>query len=285
MRYFDLHCDTATCLYDGGEDFGNTDRCVNASDAAAFEKYYQVFAFWFDDETKIRGFDYLKNALEYFNGIKDKISAVPVFSVEGGHAIEGNLDNIYFLKENEFKLFGLSWNGENELASGNASNPKKGLTPLGKEAVKLLEKLEIVPDISHLSDAGVYDVFDIAQGKIVATHSCCRSVFDSMRNITDEMITEIINRKGLIGLNLYPAALSDSPKAEDLLFHAEKILSLGGEDVLAFGCDWDGTSLPRGVTGLRSLENIFGMFSDKFSERTAEKIFFDNAYGCFAEKL
>ena len=285
MKYFDLHCDTATCLYDGGEDFENTDRCVNAADAAVFEKYYQVFAFWFDDKIKIRGFDYLKNALEYFNGIKDKIPAVPVLSVEGGHSIEGNLDNIYFLKENGFKLFGLSWNGENELASGNASDPKKGLKSLGKEAVKLLEKFEIVPDISHLSDAGVYDVFDIAQGKIVASHSCCRSVFDSMRNITDEMITEIINRQGLIGLNLYPAALSDSPKAEDLLFHAEKILSLGGEDVLALGCDWDGTSLPQGITGLRSLENIFGMFSDEFSEHTAEKIFFDNAYGFFAEKL
>lgn len=281
MKYFDLHCDTATCLFDDGETFENTDCVVNSRSAETFEKYCQTFAFWFNDVTHARGFEYLKNALEYFRKIVSEISAEPVLSVEGGGCLEGDLDRIFWLKSEGFRIFGLSWNGENELASGNVLSPKKGLTPLGKEAVGLLDETGIVPDISHLSDAGAYDVFSYAKGKVVATHSCARRVFDHPRNITDEMITEIISRGGLIGLNLYPKALSENPKAEDLLFHAEHILSLGGENALAFGCDWDGTELPDGITGLASLSSLREKFVSAFSEEIAEKVFYNNAAAFF----
>lgn len=277
MNYFDLHCDTATCLYDDGEDFENTDKIVNARDARLFDKYFQTFAFWFDDRTNIRGFDYLKKALGYFLDIKRTFPGKCVLAVEGGAGIDGNLDNLFFLKENGFSFFGLSWNGENALASGNAFSPSEGLSSLGKEAVRILDSLDIVPDISHLSDAGVFDVFSQTKKRVVATHSCCRSVYPSMRNITDEMIKEIIKRKGLIGLNLYPKALSDDPKSEDLLRHAEHILSLGGEDCLALGCDWDGTSLFEEVSGLTFVQELFEMLKNTFSKEIAEKIVYDNA--------
>ncbi len=281
MRYFDLHCDTATCLFDSGETFENTDCAVNSRSAKTFEKYVQTFAFWFDDVTHARGFEYLKNALEYFRKIVPEISAEPVLSVEGGGCLEGDPDRIFWLKNEGFRVFGLSWNGENELASGNVLSPKKGLTPLGKEAVGILEETGIFPDISHLSDAGVFDVLSLASGKIVATHSCARKVFDHPRNITDEMIKEIISRGGLVGLNLYPGALSEDPKAEDLLFHAEHILSLGGENALAFGCDWDGTELPDGIAGLSSLPSLREKFVSAFSENISEKIFYGNAAAFF----
>lgn len=284
MNYFDLHCDTATCLYDNSETFFDTDCCINSEASAVFDNYYQVFAFWFNDKTKIRGFDYLKNAVAYFESIKKSVSAFPLFSIEGGGCIEGNLDNLFWLKEKSFRIFGLSWNGENELATGNATNPKKGLSYLGKEALHILEELDIVPDISHLSDAGVSDVFENTRKRVVATHSCCREIYGSMRNITDDMIKEIIDRRGLIGLNLYPAALSENPKISDLLFHAEHVLLLGGENTLAFGADWDGTELPDGISGLRSVPFLFSLFKETFSEKIAEKIFFDNAAEFFKIK-
>lgn len=279
MNYFDLHCDTATCLFDAEETFEDTDCFVNSESASIFDKYFQVFAFWFDDVTPSRGFDYLQRAVAYFRTLS--VNASPILSVEGGGCIEGNVDNIYRLKELGFRLFGLSWNGENALATGNVKDPSAGLTPLGKEAVRLLYKTDIVPDISHLSDAGVLDVFENTSGKVVATHSCARSVFSHPRNVTDEMITEIISRGGLVGLNFYPDALSDTPKAEDLLLHAEHILSLGGENALAVGADWDGTSLPDGITSLFSLPTLRERFATEFSEAVAEKIFYGNAAAFF----
>lgn len=284
MNYFDLHCDTATCLFDEGETFCETDCVVNADDARIFDRYVQTFAFWFDDVSKTRGFSYLKQALEYFKNIISETNIVPLLSVEGGACLDGNLENIDFLKSEGFRVFGLSWNGENELATGNATSPTMGLTPLGKEAVRALCAAGIFPDISHLSDAGVYDVFSETSLPVVATHSCSRSVFSHPRNLTDEMIKEIISRKGLIGLNLYPAALSEEPKASDLLFHAEHILSLGGEDVLSFGADFDGTTLPDGMTGLTFLPFLKELFSSAFSEEITEKIFYKNAAAFFSIK-
>lgn len=282
MNYFDLHCDTATCLFDRYEDFENTSAVVNARSAKVFDTYCQTFAFWTDDSVTDCGFERLKRGLEYFEKIRPSFPGKVLFSVEGGGAaIDGDPENLYYLKEKGFVLFGLSWNGKNALAAGNASDPKKGLTPLGKKTVRLLDKLGIVPDISHLSDAGVFDLFSESVGRVCASHSCCREVYGSMRNITDEMICEIIKRNGLIGLNLYPEALSESPKAEDLLFHAEHILSLGGKNCLSLGADWDGTSLFDGVFGLESVPSLFKMFEKHFSLETAEKIFYKNAADFF----
>lgn len=98
-----------------------------------------------------------------------------------------------------------------------------------------------------------------------------------MRNITDEMIKEIIERKGLIGLNLYPKALSDDPKSEDLLRHARAYSFSWRGGLFGSRLRLDGTSLFEGVSGLTFVQELFEMLKNTFSKEIAEKIVYDNA--------
>ena len=87
-------------------------------------------------------------------------------------------------------------------------------------------------------------------------------------------------RSGLIGLNLNPPFLNESKTAnfEDILRHAEKILSIGGENVLALGCDLDGiSSLPEGFSNVSDLIKLGEYFEKELGAELTEKIFFGNA--------
>ncbi|MBO5298806.1 MAG: membrane dipeptidase, partial [Clostridia bacterium] len=175
-------------------------------------------------------------------------------------------------------VFGLVHNGRNELACGGATDNGRGLTETGKDAVRRCEELGIVPDCSHLSDAGFDDLVNICKKPFIATHSNCRSIYDKLRNLTDDQLKEIFRRKGIVGLNLFPDIICDDPHITDLLKHAEKMLELGGEDCIAMGGDLDGiVSVPRDFKDVSSYTDIRKMFADAFSDEIAEKIMYKNA--------
>ena len=84
-----------------------------------------------------------------------------------------------------------------------------------------------------------------------------------------------------MGLNYFKAFLNDEPDladVEDLYRHAEYILAMGGEDILAMGSDFDGSTMPHGITGLESVEHIAEVFlRHNISEALVDKIFYSNA--------
>ena len=273
MIYSDLHCDTATEMYNKRLDF-NGDFHINSHSLKPFEKCYQCFAVFTDDTSTNGGMSYFRSVLDYFMPlVRREKNIVPIITVEGGGVIEGDLDNIYELKRLGVRIFGLSWNGENELAAGARTNNMQPLTSLGIKALKILEETCILPDVSHLSERGFYDVFENYGGRVLATHSNCRRICSNLRNLTDEQIKLIIERKGLIGLNLYPPFLGDNACVDTLVKHAEHILSLGGEDCLALGCDFDGVpALPTGIKNVSYITVINKVFSAYFGIETTKKI-------------
>ena len=103
------------------------------------------------------------------------------------------------LAECGVRMLTLTWNGENELGSGNET--EKGLTQFGRGAVAALEAAGIVIDVSHLNDRGFWDLTQIVSRPLVASHSDARAVRDHPRNLTDDQFCWIVRHGGLVGIN------------------------------------------------------------------------------------
>lgn len=279
MKYFDLHCDTAADLYRRGLDFTAEDQQVNRFGFSHFEKCRPCFAVFSNDVTVRQGIDYFRKVADYFKKIiAEEKNVEPILTTEGGQIIEGDLANLDVLKSYGVRIFGFSWNGENALAAGNFFDPTYPLTNLGIKALARLEELNIYPDVSHLSDQGVKDILTHTHQPVIATHSNCRSVWDHPRNITDDQIRGIYQTGGIVGLNLYTDTISEKGTLEDLLFHIDRFLELGGEKQLCLGADWDGMDPPPPIRGIEGILLIHQMITDHFSKEIADRIIYQN--GC-----
>ena len=302
MRYFDLHCDTiGECLSRGLPLRGNG-LAVDLDRASGLAPYVQCYAVWLPDE--LRG----EAAFRHFcdaAGLLDREVAASggellrcrtpkdldwveargcrgaVLTVENGSVLGGKLEHVQDLKDRGVAMLTLTWNGENELGRGVLSPGDTGLTPFGRQAVKALERAGIVVDVSHASPELFWDVAELAEKPIVASHSNAKAVCGHPRNLTKEQFLAIRDRGGLVGLNFFQSFLNDRPQEasrEDVLRHAEYFLALGGEDTLAMGSDFDGAKLPADLPGVEAIPGLYQMFLDRgYPEALVEKLFYGNA--------
>lgn len=132
----------------------------------------------------------------------------------------------------------LTHNGDNAVADSAAEGRKwGGLSPFGKQVVAEMNALGMMIDLSHASDKTFWDCIQLSQAPIVATHSCCRSLCGHRRNLTDEMLQALGEKDGYVGINFYPAFLSDqfaaSRQEEALMDEAEKMEAAFIEDPLS----------------------------------------------------
>jgi len=290
LDLFDLHCDTLTELRNSSQTLLNSTQAVSLSGMKCFDKCKRAFAIFVPDTLKGKeAEDYFDTLYSVFVQNKEIIlkqsesSIEMLLTVENGNMLSGRLENIEKLKSRNVKALTLTWNGENELGFGQLKN--RGLKAFGKECIPVLEQNDIVVDVSHLSDKGFEDVCAVAKRPFIATHSNARKICNHKRNLTDEQIVEIIARKGLIGLNFYHTFLNDNPavaSSSDILRHAEHILSLGGENALCIGTDFDGAEIIRELdydSKLTMLEKLF--IDNGFSKELAQKITYSNANNFF----
>jgi len=127
----------------------------------------------------------------------------------------------------------MTWNGENRCGGGPGVD--KGLTDDGKAIIDALDPKTVL-DLSHASDQLARDIAEYTPKFLIASHSNFRSVTDVPRNLPDEIAQEIVNREGLIGLNVIKSFVGAS---KDCFFdHIEYALSNRWEDALCFGSDF-----------------------------------------------
>ena len=152
-----------------------------------------------------------------------------------------------------------------------------------------MEKLGIIIDVSHLSEKGFWDVYEIAKYPFVASHSCVKSLCLHPRNLNDEQIKAMIDKDCCIGINFYPEFLSDEGKckADRICDHIEYILNMGGENVLGLGSDFDGVEfLPEGMDGVQGMKTILEILKMRgMSDDVIAKISFENLYRIFYDTL
>ena len=187
----------------------------------------------------------------------DKLPETPpdypagVLSIEGGEILEGRLDRLAeFDDEIHLRLIALTWNHENEIAHPAAKGPEGGLKPFGFELLKEMDRRGILADVSHLNEAGFWDLIEHAKLPIVASHSNCRWLCDVPRNLNRDQAKAIIDRGGFIGVNFYSSFLrEDGPTTlDDVVRHIDALCELGGEHVVGFGSDFDGIETwPEGL--------------------------------------
>lgn len=304
MRLFDLHCDTITELCREKGSLRHNDGDISLDRAGYLTQHVQDYAVFIPDEYRgqaaVDYFDkvyaYYRSQLaenpdmsEYGDGRDTKFQAV--LSVEGGAGMGGTIEGLHHLADCGVRLITLTWNGRNELASGCFDEEDIGLTDFGKIAVAEMEKLHIVPDVSHLSKKGFYDLADTAQKPFLASHSCC-DIVDNFkarhRNLTDDQIKIIAQHGGIIGVNLWKMLLGngDDNSFDAVLRHMSHMIELGGEGLVAMGTDFDGCDIHPDMNGIQYLPGLYDYLGRHgFSEKLLDDIFFANADRFFRRLL
>lgn len=201
-----------------------------------------------------------------------------MLTVEGGSFIEGDESRVHEAADAGVKMLTLTWNGKNAIASGNGTTD--GLTSFGRRVIAAMEERRMAVDVSHLNDRSFWDVLEVAARPLVASHSNARSVCGHPRNLTDDQIRAIVDSGGIVGLNFCRGFLRDDaldPSADDVLFHIDRFLSLGAENALALGSDYDGCDVPSWLDPAEKVGSMHDLIAGEFGEGMADAICFENA--------
>lgn len=346
MRIIDMHCDTICEILDRrkkGEEVSlrNNNLMIDLQRMKQGNYSAQNFALFVEQEKGASSFGKVKELLAVFQGEmeenKELISQVTttgeimenekvgmlsaLLTVEGGEACEGSLENLHYLYQQGVRMMTLTWNFPNELGYPNFSEEKdcytpdttQGLTPTGIQFVKEMERLNMIIDVSHLSDEGFYDVLKYTKNPFVASHSNARAVCPWVRNLTDDMIKKLADRGGVTGLNYCGDFLRDpfsdeerteikekglaafagkraqpdsNATLEDIATHARYIVNVGGIECLGLGSDFDGIPPYAGCPKAdRMTELADALVKAGFHESEVDKIFYGNVFRLYREVL
>jgi membrane dipeptidase len=302
---FDLHCDTALALL--GEDlteFGSLRKNqyhIDLERAKDLPGYVQCFAcfttpfmtqwhkkdptviFEKEIETVMREMYYNSDLISQIHSVSDieknrkegKMSAI--LTIEGTAGFGFNpalLENLYQIG---FRITTLGWNEQNPLCGSHKTGG--GLTDLGREYVKEAQRLGMIIDVSHISDEAFWDIMDITEKPVIASHSNSRSVCPVSRNLTDDMFRAICQSGGVAGFNMCAPFVGEDPDLDTCADHFIHFLELGGEKHMALGGDLDGCDvLPRGFAGVQDYPKLADKLLDRgFGEDLVSDIFWNNA--------
>ncbi|HLS89015.1 MAG TPA: dipeptidase [Sphingobacteriaceae bacterium] len=216
-----------------------------------------------------------------------KIAAV--LAIEGGEALAGRLAVLRIFHRLGVRLIGLTWNERNDLADGvGESGTGGGLSRLGVAVVQEMNRLGMVVDVSHLSDAGFWHVMEVSSRPVVASHSNCRALCNHPRNLSDEQIKALARNGGVMGMNFYPPFVDEDPRQatiDRIVDHMEHIVQLVGPDHVGLGSDFDGIdSTPIDLEDVSKLPRLTeAMVRRGFSDADIRKILGENFLRVFRQ--
>ena len=208
-----------------------------------------------------------------------KMSAI--LTLEGTAGIGYDPEMLPDLHAIGFRVASLGWNEKNPLTGSHFTGG--GLTDQGKAFVKLAQELGILIDVSHISDEGFWDIMDMTDAPVIATHSNSRHICGHSRNLTDEMFKAIVSTGGVAGYNMCADfTFEKDPTLDHVCDHILHFLELdpSGKHI-ALGGDLDGVdSMPAGFAGVQDYPKL----ADKLLERGVEEgmihdIFWNNGIG------
>ena len=236
MFVLDSHCDTPSEIIrgrdlSGGNDFGHVDfpkLKQGKVDGVFFALYLPAKL----DSNPDLALQYAQKLLFATKEAVSKLSENLIFATDCASAHKNKADgkvSIFLGLENSSPLspknnwkkilldfynegiryVTLCHTGNNEVCDSCAQvTPRwNGLSSFGREVIAEMNRLGILVDVSHISDAAFYDVLDCSTKPVVATHSCCRALSDHPRNMTDDMIRALAAKGGVIQINFYPVFL------------------------------------------------------------------------------
>lgn len=204
-----------------------------------------------------------------------------VLCVEGGHAINDDLGILRLYHELGVRYMTLTWMNNNGWADGSGDKPRHhGLTGFGRKVVREMERIGMMVDISHASEKTFWDVCKIASAPVIASHSCCKSICNHHRNLTDRQLRAVAKNGGVVCINFFSAFLSEPfrkeakdlnnvgriapPPLDILIDHVVHAADVAGIDHVGLGSDYDGVgSVPEGVEDCSKLPAITERLFDR----------------------
>ncbi len=342
MKFFDTHCDTAMKVLDGQLEFKTgKGGHIGLSSLVKTGSCAQVFACFVLSESypkkeRERAEDMIKTiysmadeshgalrVVTTSSGLRsccDKGEAIAaIIGLEGADPLEGSAENLHHFYELGVRDIIPAW--QDNPFSGTAFGRNTPLTAEGKKLIELAEELKVMVDVSHLSDAAFNDVCQISKRPFIASHSNCRALCPTLRNLTDEMISELSDHGGVMGINLSPSFLDpdyyeqafprwqrslqkDAPDEEKKKLRAEvqalprpsmdritrhvlHAIQTGGEDVIGIGGDLDGISeTPEGIDTIADYTKIPDLLlAAGLTGKQVEKVCYANFQRVFTEVL
>jgi membrane dipeptidase len=212
-----------------------------------------------------------------------------VFHIEGAEAIGPNLEGLHELHAMGLRSIGPVWSRPNVFGHGvpfafpSTPNTGHGLTDAGTALVRECNALKIMLDVSHLNQNGFWDLVEITDAPIVASHSNVHALSHSSRNLLDDQIRTIGKSGGIIGLNYALDFLQDDGrlhadlKPTDMIRHLDYLLRLAGEDCVGLGSDFDGASVPDFIGDVSGVPHLVtAMEQAGYGENLIRKITSEN---------
>ncbi|WP_026893712.1 dipeptidase [Clostridiisalibacter paucivorans] len=226
-----------------------------------------------------------------------------MIGIEGLSGIGKDIDML-----NQLYMFGarhgsLTWNEQNELGTGVLGDENRGLTQYGVKAVKKMNDLGMIVDVSHANEKTFWDIYEVSDAPIIASHSNCRALCDVPRNLTDAQIKAIGEKGGVMGLNAFREFVSldkEKQTLDSLVDHVDHIVELVGIDHVCFGFDFfdylqgdtvDSFSEDNSIgipnfQNISKVQNLIKALEDRgYSKEDLEKIKYKNIYRIIKEVL
>lgn len=297
MQLIDMHCDTIWAWMKGQEECCVDFEKLKMADSIA--QFFACFIYMDDFQGDDRFTKAYQHALHMIHCGKERLnvvcnyeemiavknqSQIPAFlTIEEGGILDGSLNRLEELYKEGIRLMTLTWNYENCIGHPNsrdANTMNMGLKSFGFEVVERMNELGMIIDVSHLSDGGFWDVLKHSKQPVVASHSNARELCNHPRNLSDKMIRALAQAGGIIGVNFYPYFLrpDGNVAADDIANHIWHIYQIGGEDVIAFGTDFDGFDEGQSeIAHIGQIDKVYRAVQKRgFSERQIEKIWNKN---------
>lgn len=213
-----------------------------------------------------------------------------LLGLEGGVAINNDLKLISYYRKQGVTYMTLTWRGNLPWAgSSQSSNPKQGLNAFGVQVINEMNRVGMIVDLSHASDATFNDALDVTKKPVIVSHSNARLLSPHPRNVSDAMLRRLATNGGVIGVNFAGDFLKRSPggklrprsgaaNVETVLEQIDHIAKVAGIDHVGLGTDYDG-----GIRPAKGLEDaskvpvlIDGLRHRGYSEADVRKICGEN---------
>lgn len=191
-----------------------------------------------------------------------------ILHIEGAEAIDPDFHTLDVLHQAGLRSIGPVWSRSTIFGHGvpfrypSTGDIGPGLTDHGLRLIKRCDALNIMVDLSHLNEAGFWDVARHSTKPLVATHSNAHAICPHSRNLTDKQLAAIKESDGMVGLNFAVAFLRDDGRMipdvplEQMLRHLDHLIEHVGEDRVGFGSDYDGAIVPETLTSCAGLPEL-----------------------------
>jgi len=192
----------------------------------------------------------------------------------------GALEDVY---EAGVRSLGLVWSRANAYGYGvpfrfpASPDTGPGLTAAGRELVRECNRLRVLLDLSHLNERGFWEVAELTEAPLVATHSNAHALCPTTRNLTDRQLDAIRDSDGMVGVNFAVGFLREDGREEEdtpietVVRHVDYLVERLGVERVGFGSDFDGAKVPREIKDASGLPKLLGALGDRGYDDAALK--------------